>query len=126
MINHDQMFDFIRSKIDQVLFEESNQKAILEYFQAKTIQRMMIEELRLPNQHEQLLYDILELCLFLSDEEINYSTAEQLSHVLAIDPELRIYCEHHVLGDGIWAKLKYEIPIKLKKKLIAEALENLN
>lgn len=126
MTNPDHMFDFVRSKIDQVLFDDLSEVTANEYFQAKAVQRAYLEALRFPNQSEQLMYDILELCIFFDQDDVNYATPEQIAKILSIDPELRTYCEHHVLNNGLWGTLKYDIQILTKRELIAEALELCN
>jgi SNF2 family DNA or RNA helicase len=123
MINPDFVFDFVRSKIDQVLFDELTEVTVNEYFQAKEVQQEYIQDLGFSNVAERLLYDMLELCVFFDQADIDYSTAEQLAKILSIDHELRTYCQHHVLSDGLWGKLKYDIQIHTKRELIADALE---
>jgi len=123
----DLTFDHLRSSISKVLNGDLSQRAKNHYHLAKKIREKQLEHYgsTFTNIQEQLQYDMLEMCMFFRDCNITYCNAEQLSNVLYIDPVLKRYVEHHVLHNGIWAKLKYKIPITTKTDVMIDALGHL-
>jgi len=119
----DLVFDNFRSTIDKILNGDISQKTLKEYEFVKMIHCEQIIDFcsdKNVNLNEQLLYDILEMCLFFGDD-FQYCSAQELANLLKIDPCIKKYVSHHITNDGIWAKLKYHIPITSKLDVMAEA-----
>lgn len=119
----DLVFQNFRSTIDKILNGDISLKTLKEYELVKMIHREQIIDFcaeRNFDLDEQLLYDVLEMCLFF-DDEFEYCSAQELSNLLRIDQSIKEYVSLHIVKDGIWAKLKYRIPITSKLDLMAEA-----
>jgi len=119
----DLVFDNFRSTIDRILNGDVSEKTLKEYELVKMIHSEQISAScaeRNVNLNEQLLYDILEMCLFFNDD-FQYCSAQGLANLLKIDPSIKNYVSHHITNDGIWAKLKYRIPITSKLDVMAES-----
>lgn len=126
LTDDDLVFKNFRSTIDKVLAGEITSQSRKEYALVKLLHRKTIEEFCLQSRvdiEEQLLYDILEMCLFF-ENDFEYSNAHELANLLKIDPDIKTYIEHHVLNDGIWARLKYKIPITNRLDVMTQALSH--
>mgnify|MGYP000101870533 CR=1 FL=1 len=122
--DYETSFHCFRSTIDKILSGDISEQTRKDYALIKLVHQEQIKGYCLSQQkdlQEQLIYDILEMCLFF-DDGIAYSSASQLANLFVIDPHVRKFAEHHVLKDGFWAKLKYTIPITTKLDVMAEAL----
>ena len=125
LTNGDLVFDNFRSTINKILSGDISDQALKEYQLVRAIHKMQLEIYcanKNINMEEQANYDILEMCLFFGDD-FNYASARELSNLFLIDTEVKKFSEHHILNDGIWAKLKYRIQITTKLDVMKEALE---
>jgi hypothetical protein len=118
-------FNLLRKSVNQVLQGNVSRNTIDKYFLAKKVHQ---QEIDLHNRNngisseEQLSYDMLEMCLFFDNDDVEYCTANELANVLRVDSSLRKYSEEHVLHDGIWGALKFKIPITTKTDVILDAI----
>lgn len=120
----DLVFDNFRSTINKILSGDISQQSITEYSLVKAIHQIQIRSFcdqRKITIEEQLHYDILEMCLFFNDDFV-FATPSQLANIFKIDPLVKKFAEHHVMNNGIWAKLKYQIPITNKLDVMRTAL----
>ena len=118
-------FNLLRESVDQVLQGNVSRNTIDKYFLAKKVHQREIDFHNRNNgisSEEQLSYDMLEMCLFFDNDDVEYCTANELANVLRVDSSLRKYSVEHVLHDGIWGALKFKIPITTKTDVILDAI----
>lgn len=123
--NLDLIFEHMQSVIDQVITSTNPHSLMKKYFEAKQLckeilsQQTDFNELRI---NEQLHYDILDHLLTFYSENFNTHDVQNLATMLSIDNELKKYCEIHLLGEGVFAQLKYDLEIPSKVAVIKSAL----
>jgi hypothetical protein len=119
------IFGNFRLTINKILSGDVSKNTVQDYNLVKIIHRKQIEDFCIQkNIHveEQLHYDILEMCLFF-DDDFEYASDSELANLINIDPLIKKYVEDHIWNDGIWAKLKYQIPITTRLDVMASALK---
>ena len=123
--NLDLIFEHLQAVIDQVITSSNPHSLMTKYFEAKQLckeilsQQTDFNELRI---NEQLHYDILDHLLAFYSANINPHDVQDLATMLSIDTELKKYCVIHVLGEGVFAQLKYDLEIPSKVAVIKSAL----
>jgi hypothetical protein len=124
LTDEDLIFENFRLTINKILSADVSNKTVQDYNLVKMIHRKQIEDFCIQkNIHveEQLHYDILEMCLFF-DDDFEYASATELANLITIDPLIKKYVENHVSNNGIWAKLKYQIPITTRLDVMTNAI----
>jgi hypothetical protein len=116
MLSEDERFDLIRSKLDICLY--GDQKYLShEYWSLKSL---TLEYCRLysPKSENDFAANtclcIIDLALLLDSDEINPTSSIELSRLLRLDEELKLYCQSQLLKN-------HRIP-NGKLKIVADAL----
>lgn len=126
MTCEDELFEKRRALLKNALSNEVSDDTTKGYFVMKKIfteELVKCKSLSAPPIEEYILYKILDECLFFPDEFITPSSSLELSRLLRIDADLRQYCEAQVMGDGIFATIKYQYKLTCKTDVIADALK---
>lgn len=126
MTQDDELFQKRRALLKNALTNEVSDKTSEDYFEMKKIFKEEISQFKpysAPPIEEYLLYKILDDCLFFPDDFITPTSALELSRILKIDAELRLYCQHQVTGNGIFAIINGQHILTAKTDVIAQALK---
>lgn len=116
MCSEDERFDLIRSKLDVCLYCD-HEYISREYWSMKSL---ILEYCTLysPKSENDFAAStclcIIDLALFLDVDEINPTSSIELSRLLRIDEELKLYCQNQFLNN-------HRIPIE-KLKIATDAL----
>jgi hypothetical protein len=122
----DHVCEHLQTVIDQLNTSANPHSLVPDYFEAQEIYKEALrhhtayDESRI---NEQLNFDILDHLVVFRSANVNPDHVNDLATILSIDRGLRTYCEKHVLGDGVFAALEYDIKIESKKDVIKSALE---
>lgn len=124
--NFDSVSENLLTALDQVNTSTNPHSFASNYFDAKEIYKELLrhhtdyDESRI---NEKTHYDTVDLLVDFRSAKVNPDHVNGLATILSIDRDLRTYCEKHVLGDGVFAALEYDIKIESKKDVIKSALE---
>lgn len=126
MTHDDELFEKRRLLLKNALNNEVSDITIQDYFVMKEIfkeELAKVKPLSAPPIEEYILYKILDECLFFSDDFFTPSSSLEISRLLRIDADLRHYCDAQVMGDGIFAAMKYQHTLTSKTDVIVNALK---
>ena len=126
MTDDNELFQKRRALLKNALTQEVSEKTTQDYFEMKRIlndELVKYKSQSTPPIEEFILYKVLDECLFFADDFITPTSAIELSKLLKIDNDLRLYCYHQITGNAMFARLNGYHILTSKTDVIAQALK---